>query len=123
SAVTIAPTGTLALLSSERIGSLAGAGSVTLGANTLFTGTDNKDSAFAGIISGTGGLYKDGSGTFTLSGANSYTGATTVAGGTLALGASNALSASTAVTVQNATLDLGAYSNSVASLAANQATI
>jgi len=41
----------------------------------------------SGILSGVSGLAKSGSGTLTLSGANSYTGRTTVTGGTLELGA------------------------------------
>ena len=42
----------------------------------------------AGVISGTGGLTKQGSGTLTLTGANTYTGGTTVNAGTLAVNGS-----------------------------------
>ncbi len=63
-----------------RIQSLAGAGSVTLGAKTLII--HNANDAFSGIISGTGGLSLEG-GTETLSGANSYTGPTSILGGAL----------------------------------------
>ncbi len=38
------------------------------------------------MISGTGALIKNGGGTLTVSGANTYTGGTTIAGGTLQLG-------------------------------------
>ncbi|WP_341992487.1 autotransporter-associated beta strand repeat-containing protein, partial [Azorhizobium sp. AG788] len=38
---------------------------------------------FAGIVSGTGSLIQAGTGTLTLTGANSYSGGTTIAGGTL----------------------------------------
>jgi autotransporter-associated beta strand protein len=65
------------------ITSLAGAGTVTLGAATLtITGGNG---TFSGVIAGSGGLTVTG-GTQILTGANSYTGATTIAGGTLQLG-------------------------------------
>jgi autotransporter-associated beta strand protein len=41
------------------------------------------DGTFADIISGSGSLTKDGTGTLTLTGANTYTGGTTITGGTL----------------------------------------
>ena len=65
------------------IGDLSGAGTVLLGGKTLTFGTAN-DTLFSGPISGNGGgLVKQGTGTFTLTGANSYTGATDVLAGTL----------------------------------------
>jgi autotransporter-associated beta strand protein/T5SS/PEP-CTERM-associated repeat protein len=67
----------------QTIGSLAGAGNVTLGAATLTTGTDNTSTTFSGTISGTGGLTKIGAGTLVLTGTNPYSGATTVNGGVL----------------------------------------
>ena len=78
---------------SEKIGSLAGAGRVTssaAGAVTLTT-NDNDDASttFSGVIdngSGTLALTKEGIGTLTLTGDNTYTGGTTIAAGTLKLG-------------------------------------
>src|SRR6516225_4392019 len=70
----------------QSIGSLAGAGSVTVGAATLTTGSDNTSTTFSGTISGTGGLTKIGAGALTLTGVSSYTGATAVNGGTLSPG-------------------------------------
>ncbi|OJX82490.1 autotransporter domain-containing protein [Mesorhizobium sp. 65-26] len=67
----------------QEIGSLAGAGSVYLGAGTLTTGGTNASTTFSGGISGKGGLIKTGTGTFELSGSNSFSGATTVEAGTL----------------------------------------
>ena len=61
----------------ETMGSLAGAGNVTLGTGILTTGGNNTSTTYSGVMSGTGGLTKAGTGTFTLSGANTYTGATT----------------------------------------------
>ena len=60
----------------ETIGSLAGAGDVTLGAGVLNTGGDNTSTTFSGVISGSGGLVKAGSGAFTLTGTNTYSGGT-----------------------------------------------
>src|SRR5262249_20807242 len=84
-AVTVAAGATLDLNSnSETIGSLAGAGSVTLGSGTLTEGGNNASTTFSGIISGTGGLTKRGiAGTLTLSGNNTYTGTTTLTAGNL----------------------------------------
>ncbi|CDZ67129.1 Hypothetical protein, partial CDS, partial [Neorhizobium galegae bv. orientalis] len=67
------------------IQSLAGSGSVVLGAQTLTI--TNANDTFAGVIGGTGGLTVTG-GSQTLSGVNTYTGATTVSGGRLAVNGS-----------------------------------
>ena len=65
------------------IGSLAGAGSVLLGANTLTIGSNNQSTTFSGVIQGSGGVTKTGTGTgtLTLTGASTYTGTTAVSGG------------------------------------------
>jgi outer membrane autotransporter protein len=84
SAFTVASGATLNLNGfNQTIGSLAGAGSVTLGSATLTTGTDNTNTTFSGAISGTGGVVKQGTGTFTLTGVSSYTGPTNINAGTL----------------------------------------
>jgi autotransporter-associated beta strand protein len=51
----------------QTIGSLAGHGFVTLGSGTLTTGADNTSTDFMGVISGSGGLTKNGAGTLNLS--------------------------------------------------------
>nr|WP_246591735.1 autotransporter-associated beta strand repeat-containing protein [Aminobacter anthyllidis] len=100
------------------IGSLAGAGTVALGAGTLTTGGNNDWTDFSGIINGTGGLTKKGSGTFTLSGANTYSGATRIDAGTLKAGAANTIAAASAVSVgSGATFDLDGHNQTIASLA------
>ena len=65
------------------IGSLAGAGSILLGGNRLTIGSNNQSTTFSGVTQGTGGMSKTGTGTLTLSGANSYSGGTTVSAGVL----------------------------------------
>ncbi len=55
---------------------------------TLSIGSNNGGTTYAGAMSGSGGITKVGSGTFTPSGANTYSGLTTVSAGTLALSSS-----------------------------------
>lgn len=77
---------------SQTIGSLAGAGNVTLGTSTLNTGGDNSSTTFAGSISGTGAVNKNGTGTMTLTGASSYGGNTSVNAGNLTITGGGGLS-------------------------------
>ena len=62
------------------------------------------------------GLVKLGTGTLTLSGANTYSGPTAVTAGTLALGASTTLPGTTAVSIGNATLDAATFTNTTGTL-------
>ncbi|TRW91231.1 DUF4347 domain-containing protein [Candidatus Methylobacter oryzae] len=104
-ALTVSSGATLTLSASETIGSLAGAGSVALGANTLTAGGDNTSTTFSGAIAGTGALTKQGTGTLTLSGTNTYTGGTAVSAGTLAAtGTLNGSGAGTVTVSSGATL-------------------
>ena len=57
----------------------------------LTIGGNNQSTTASSILSGSGGLVKTGSGSFFLSGSNSYTGGTTVAGGTLTAAATGSL--------------------------------
>jgi autotransporter-associated beta strand protein len=84
SAVTVATGATFDLNNfNDSIGSLTDAGNVSLGSGSLNAGADNTSTTFSGILSGTGNVTKIGTGTWTLTGNNTYTGATTVMAGTL----------------------------------------
>lgn len=63
------------------VAKLAGSGSIILGHNLSATST--ADSTFSGIISSSGQFTKAGTGTLTLSGANTYTGGTKISAGKL----------------------------------------
>ncbi len=135
SAFTVGTSGATATLDlkgfSATIGSLAGnsSGSITNSSGTavtLSTGGNNASTNFAGAIAdGAGpiGLTKLGSGTFTLSGINSYTGATTVTTGTLQAGSATGFASGSAFTVgtigTTATLDLNGLNAAIGSLAGN----
>ncbi|MCZ8546090.1 autotransporter outer membrane beta-barrel domain-containing protein [Mesorhizobium qingshengii] len=94
SAYTVDSGATLALNNfSQVIGSLAGAGTVDGGTGKLTTGGNNGSTVFSGGITGTGGLIKDGTGTFELSGSSTLSGATEVKAGTLLVSGSLAGSA------------------------------
>jgi autotransporter-associated beta strand protein len=109
SAVTLANVGSAVLSlngTSETIGSLMGGGAaggnVTLGAGTLTTGGDNSSTTYSGVISGTGGVVKNGTGTLTLTRPNTYSGATMVNGGTLTASNATALGTAASGTTVNA---------------------
>jgi autotransporter-associated beta strand protein len=123
-AVTMTGTSTLDLGgTTETIGSLAAAVStaqVNLGAGTLRTGASNTSTTFAGTIQGTGSLVKQGTGTMTLGGVNTYSGGTEIQGGTLRLGGNDRLSSSTVVNVSSGgVFDLDGNDQAVTGLAGN----
>jgi CSLREA domain-containing protein len=71
-----------------------------------------------GLISGTGGLAKNGSGTLVLGAANNYSGITMLIAGTLKDGVANALPTGTELSVPvGATFDMGGNAQQVAALA------
>jgi len=103
------PPGTLTF-TSDFTATGSGAKTLTLQGSTSGTGVISGK-----IVDSTGGatsLTKAGTGTWTLSGANTYTGTTTVSAGTLAYGANDVI-ATGAVTVSGGTLSLGIYSDEV----------
>ena len=99
----------------EEIGSLSGVAGSNVNvaqatAFTLYTGNNNNTTTFAGTLTDTGGnlsLVKQGTGTMTLTGANSYDGTTTVQGGTLIAANNTALGNATGNTTVNVGATLG----------------
>jgi autotransporter-associated beta strand protein len=114
-AVTVAGGATLNLNgNTETIASLAGAGSVVLGAGALTAGGNDSSTTFSGRISGTGSFNKAGNGITTFSGANTYTGATNINAGALQLGADNVLADTTDVTVASgSTFDVNGHTETI----------
>ena len=100
----------------EAVNGLNGSGVVdntAVGAATLTVGNNNTNSSFSGTIADTGGalaLVKTGTGTLTLSGANTYSGGTTIANGTVVPGNGSAFGTGTV------TVDSGATAYPVTSM-------
>ena len=121
--VTVSGTGTLSLDAfSDTVASvsLQGAGTIT-GSTGVLTSTaayDLQAGTASAILAGSAGANKTTSGTVTLSGANTYTGETAVNAGTLTAGvATNAFGNGSDINVNGGTLDLGAFSQSVGTVA------
>ena len=87
--VSIGAAGSLTLSNNvvERVGTLSGSGPVSIGPSPNFfvvgDSSNNGSSTYNGTISGTGDLWKDAAGTFTLTGSNTYSGTTFIFAGTL----------------------------------------
>ncbi|HOB92630.1 MAG TPA: autotransporter-associated beta strand repeat-containing protein [Aquabacterium sp.] len=79
---------------------------ITLGNGGATVDTGAASVSFSGVIGGSGGLVKQGSGTLVLQADNSYSGTTTVAGGVLAISGSGADAGSGAIAVGSQVLDL-----------------
>ena len=97
------------------IGALSGAANQALTdtastAVAISVGANNVSTTYSGILSGAGSLTKDGTGTLTLSGANTYTGGTTVSAGKLIV------NGNISTTLVNGTGTLGGSSGTVGAL-------
>ena len=107
-------------------GGLSAGRNLVLGANTLSVGANNENNHYYGVLSGTGGFVKVGSGTQTISGPNLFTGGTIINDGTLALGflgSNDRLANSGAVTVNGGAFNLGGFSETVAAVTLAGGTI
>ncbi len=114
-------TGTLAMAENSTLGFIADntvvANNITFDKNQSVIDTGEFTGTLAGLLSGAGGLSKDGVGTLVLTGLNTYSGATVVSSGALRTGISGALSADSEFTVElGAFLGLDGYSQRVAAL-------
>lgn len=92
--VTVTSPGIFSLNSvNQRVGSLTGNGTVTLGSATLTIGGSASPAAFSGAItsSSSGDVTKTGSGTLTLSGPNDFNGTLTLTSGTITVNSGGAL--------------------------------
>ncbi len=90
------------------VGSLAGSANIALSdlagnAVTLQAGNNNASTTYSGILSGSGSLFKFGSGVLTLSAANTYTGGTQFAGGVVNISSDAALGTPPAAPTVNLT--------------------
>jgi len=102
-------------------GTLTCSGTVGTGAFALtLDGVTGSSGIMSGIISTPTSVIKNGGGTWTLSGTNTYTGATMVNGGTLKAGAgTQAFGLTSAVTLANTAgvvLDITGFANTIGSL-------
>ena len=75
----------------QAVASLNGAGGLELSGASLAAGADGRDSRFDGVVSGSGGLVKQGGGAMTLTAANSNSGVTVIEAGTVRLAGSGSL--------------------------------
>lgn len=105
SPVTIASGATLSYnFQHQSFGSLAGAGTLTTGNSGTYVGSDNSSTTFSGVYSGTYRFEKRGTGTLTLTGANTFSGEVTVSDGTLVLSGSGATLPASNISVRDASL-------------------
>ncbi|MFU2071903.1 autotransporter-associated beta strand repeat-containing protein, partial [Bordetella hinzii] len=87
-----------------------------LGAATLRTGADNTSTTLSGALTGTGSLIKQGTGNFTLSGANLYSGGTSIESGTLTAGRGQALGTGGLTVANGALMDFNGYDQTLTTL-------
>lgn len=78
----------------------------------LTVGANNATASYSGLLQGAMQLEKIGTGTQTLSGANTYSGGTAINAGTLKLTNSSTMGTGTATVASGATVEIGTVSNS-----------
>ena len=105
STLSVSSGGTFVLGGDDEVASISGAGNFVLNTGTLTSGSANTSTTVSGVISGIGGLQKAGSGTLTLTGANTYSGSTRISSGTLQVTSPAALSSISSLFSGNSVAD------------------
>jgi fibronectin-binding autotransporter adhesin len=100
------------------VGTTGGVLATDLTNNGTLVFNRSDDSTYSGIISGTGAVTKQGGGTLTLTGPNTYSGLTTISGGTLALSGSGSIGTGGLDLGTNGIFDLAALASGTYSLPA-----
>ena len=101
-------------------------GAISLGGtNRTITVTSTASATNSGIISGTAGFSKAGSGTLVMAGAsaNTFTGGLTISNGTIQLGSANRIVDLNSVTNYGGTLDLNNFNESISNLTMTAGTV
>ncbi len=83
--------GGFAVTDKATVSGLSGSGTVSIGTTNFLVGYADASSTFSGNITGSGNLYKTGTGTFTIDGENTYTGSSNFEGGTTVIAAGGSL--------------------------------
>jgi autotransporter-associated beta strand protein len=94
---------------SQTIAGLTASGGTILLGNGGLTAGDSSDTTVASVISGAGSFNKIGSGTMTLTAANTYTGSTSFSDGVLKLGTGGSLDSTALLVGNNGTFDLNGH--------------
>ncbi|MGY3230956.1 fibronectin-binding autotransporter adhesin [Luteibacter sp. HA06] len=89
----------------QTVAGIAGGGDIALNGTALTVNGTGTNTSFGGVLSGTGGLTKTGTGTQALTGINTYTGGTAINGGTLQISQDANLGAAGPVSFNNGTLE------------------
>lgn len=119
--------GTLQIGAGSTTGALSASSTITgsAGATLAFNRSDTvtQGTHFASVISGAINVAQLGSGTLTLSGANTYSGQTRVSAGVLALGAANVISSQSNLLVDGGGFNLAGFSDTVGTITLTSGSI
>ncbi|MGI9178289.1 MAG: autotransporter-associated beta strand repeat-containing protein, partial [Pirellulales bacterium] len=123
-----ADAGTLALSltgTTYAVGGLKGSRNIDVGGNVFAAGGNGESTTYGGVISGTGGYTKTGTGTMVLTSTQAYAGTTGVTGGTLRVGLSNQLVATGTLSLggSSAIFDIGSTTQTLATMTTGNGTL